>query len=137
MNVATALLERQISRARLMGNSVDALLAHVPHHVLDQIDIVTLTPHAAPGSPYAEVAAGSMTAEDADRQIDALGIKLSPHSRYWMGRALAAEEAARFDWSDQPALIPVFITATDEAQAFAAEEAAIEFERRKIVRIYA
>ena len=137
MNIATALLERQIARARLTGLSVDQLLALVPHSVLDQIDIVTLTPDASPGSPYAEVSSGRMTAEDADRQIDALGIKLSPHSRYWMGRALAAEEAARFDWSDQPALIPVSITATAEAQAFAAEEAAIEFERRKIVRIYA
>ena len=137
MNIATALLERQIARARLTDLSVDQLLVSVPHHVLDQIDIVTLTPDASPGSPYAEVSSGRMTAEDADRQIDALGIKLSPHSRYWMGRALAAEEAARFDWSDQPALIPVSITATAEAHAFAAEEAIIEFERRKIVRLFA
>jgi len=137
MKIATELLESQITRARLTGLSIDQLLASVPHHVLDHIDIVTLTPDASPGSPYAEVSSGRMTAEDADRQIDALGIKLSPHSRYWMGRALAAEEAARFDWSDQPALIPVCITATAGAQAFAAEEAAIDFERRKVVRLFA
>lgn len=137
MNVATALLERHINRARLTGQSVDEILNTVPHHVLDQIDIVTLTPDPSPGSPYAEVANGSMTAEDADRQIDALGIRQTPHSHYWMSRSLDDEEAARFDWSDQPALIPVAITATAEARSFAAEEATIEFERRKIVRLFA
>jgi len=138
MKVSIKLLECQINRARLMGNSVDKLLVAVPRHVLDQIDIVTLTPDASPGSPYREVAEGRMTAEEADQQIDALGIKQTPHSRYWMGRSLDDEEAARFDWScDQPNLVPVSITATAEARAFAAEEATIEYERRKIVRLFA
>ena len=137
MNIATALLERQIARARINGLSVDRLLASVSRRVLDQIDIETLTPDASPGSPYAEVASGHMTAEDADRQIDALGIRQTAHSRYWMSRSLDDDEAAKFDWSDKPALIPVSITATAEARAFAAEEAAIEFERRKIVRPFA
>ncbi len=138
MNVSVKLLECQISRARLMGNSVDNLLSAVPHHVLNEIDIVTLTPDASPGSPYADVASGRMSAAEADHQIDALGIKQTPHSRYWMGRSLDDDEAARFDWSDdQRNLVPVAISATAEARAFAAEEAAIEYERRKIVRLFA
>lgn len=138
MKVSVKLLECQINRARLIGNSVDKLLAAVPRHVLDQIDIVTLTPDASAGSPYREVAEGRMTAEEAEQQIDALGIRQTDHSRYWMGRSLDDDEAARFDWSDdQSSLVPVAITATAEARAFAAEEAAIELERRKIVRLYA